>query len=91
MSIQNKIPHGKHLPNIFMSDNQLTPTPNPLSASPWRKKSEIAEYYQCNIRTVTNLMRRRILPFVKIGRFVRFHVEDCDEAMQKYQRKSTIF
>lgn len=56
------------------------------SASPWRLKHEMADYYRCNIRTITNLMQRRILPFVKIGRLVRFNVIECDLAMSKYKR-----
>jgi excisionase family DNA binding protein len=64
--------------------------PTEPAESPWRKKAEIAQYYRCDIRTITNLMRRRILPFVRIGRLVRFHVAECDEAMAKYQRRSSL-
>lgn len=53
-----------------------------MPASPWRQKNEIADYYRCNVRTITNLMQRRILPFVKIGRLVRFIVTECDLAME---------
>ena len=35
-------------------------------------------------------MRRRILPFVKIGRIVRFNIEECDRAMNKYKRPSVL-
>lgn len=54
----------------------------------WKTKSEIASHFQCNIRTVTKLMKRRILPFVKIGRLVRLDVDECDQAMEKYKFKS---
>jgi hypothetical protein len=54
----------------------------------WRSKHQIAEHYGCDIRTITNLMRRRVLPYVKIGRFVRFDVGECDQAMEKYKRRS---
>jgi hypothetical protein len=57
---------------------------------PWRLKKEIADHYRCDLRTITNLMRRRILPFVKIGRIVRFNVEECDRAMNKYKRPSVL-
>jgi excisionase family DNA binding protein len=57
---------------------------------PWRLKQEIADYYRCDLRTITNLMRRRILPFVKIGRIVRFNIEECDRAMNKYKRPSML-
>ena len=54
----------------------------------WKTKREIASHFKCNIRTVTKLMRRGILPFVKIGRFVRLDVDECDRAMDKYKSKS---
>jgi len=56
----------------------------------WRSKTQIAEHYHCNVRTVTNLMQRRILPYVKIGRFVRFDLVACDRAMLKYERPSAL-
>jgi hypothetical protein len=54
------------------------------AATPWRTKSEMATYYDVDIRTITNFMRRGVLPYVKIGRFVRFHIEKCDCAMEKF-------
>lgn len=62
----------------------------PPSTSPWRLKQEMADYYRCDLRTITNLMRRRILPFVKIGRLVRFNVIECDLAVSKYKRASVL-
>lgn len=72
-------------------DPHLNPTnqaKDAVSPTNWRKKIQIAEHYACDVRTITNLMRRRILPFVKIGRIVRFDVQACDEAMRKYQRRT---
>ena len=56
----------------------------------WKTKIEIAGHFQCHTRTVTKLMKRRILPFVKIGRLVRFDLMECDRAMERYRSK-TIF
>jgi len=56
--------------------------------SPWRNKRQIAEHYGWDIRTITNFMRRQILPYVKLGRLVRFDVGECDQAMEKYKRRS---
>ncbi len=42
----------------------------------------IAERYQISLGSVKALMRRRILPYVKIGRIVRFELEECDAAMR---------
>ena len=56
--------------------------------SEWRSKSEIALHYGIGLRTVTDWMHRRILPFVKVGNVVRFHLPDCDAAVRKFQIKS---
>jgi excisionase family DNA binding protein len=56
----------------------------------WKTKREIAAHFKCSVRTITSLMRRRILPFIKQGRFVRFDTDDCDRAMEKL-RSSSIF
>jgi hypothetical protein len=61
------------------------------SPSLWRNKRQMAAHYGCDIRTITNFMRRRILPFVKIGRFVRFDIGECDQAMERYKRRSSQF
>ena len=56
----------------------------------WLLKQEVAAYYKCNIRTITNLMRRRILPYIKVGRLVRFNRTECDLAISKYKRRSVL-
>lgn len=64
-------------------------TSQPLDAGrQWRTKREIARHFQCHVRTITKYMKRRILPFVKIGRFVRLDLELCDLAMEKYTHRS---
>jgi len=50
----------------------------------------MAEHYRCHVKTITNLMRRRILPFLKIRRLVRLNVVECDRAMEKYTRRSDL-
>jgi hypothetical protein len=60
------------------------------TAIQWRKKSEMAQHYRCNVRTITSLMQRRVLPYVRIGRFVRFNLTECDKAMLKYERCSAL-
>ena len=73
----------------FMNDHESQfAASEPMS--PWRLKQEIADHYRCDLRTITNLMRRRILPFVKIGRILRFNIEECDRAMNKYKRPSML-
>jgi hypothetical protein len=54
----------------------------------WFNKKQIALRYNIGERTVTDWMKRRILPFVKVGRVVRFHLPECELAVKKYQVKS---
>jgi hypothetical protein len=54
----------------------------------WLSKRDIALHFGIGLRTVTDWMRRRILPFVKVGGVVRFHLPDCEAAVRKYQVKS---
>lgn len=61
-----------------------------IEAKNWKTKREIATHFRCSVRTISNLMKRRVLPFVKHGRFVRFDTADCDRAMEKF-RSGTIF
>ena len=35
-------------------------------------------------------MRGRALPFVKIRRFIRFNVIECDKAVAKYKQRSAL-
>lgn len=56
----------------------------------WLTKTGIAKHLKCSVRHINNLMRRRVLPFVKLGRFVRFDMAACDLAMKKIQTKSVL-
>jgi excisionase family DNA binding protein len=54
----------------------------------WLTKAEIADHIGVSKRSVTKLMRRRVLPYVKVGRIVRFDLEACDRAMMGFQVRS---
>ncbi len=56
----------------------------------WRTKKAIAEHFSISIRTVTNLMRKRVLPYSALGRSVRFDVIDCDKAVKALELKSVL-
>jgi excisionase family DNA binding protein len=58
------------------------------SGTEWLNKAEIAQHFRCSVRHINKLMRRRILPFLKIGRFVRFDRAACDSAIKAYETKS---
>ena len=48
-------------------------------------KEEIAGHYSIGLRTVNAWMKKRILPYLKIGRVVRFNLADCDAALSKFK------
>jgi len=77
-------------PNRRKMDERKRQTATPDSSSPWRNKKQLADHYGCSIRTIENLMRGRVLPFVNIRRFIRFHVVECDKAMEKYKQRSAL-
>lgn len=51
----------------------------------WCSKREVALHFGIGIRTVTDWMGRKLLPYVKVGHVVRFHLPDCELAVKKYQ------
>lgn len=51
----------------------------------WLTKADLALHYSISLRTVTNLMRRRVLPYVKIGQVVRFDPQASEQAMRKFE------
>lgn len=78
------------MPNQKNMDERERQTATPDSGSPWRNKKQLAEHYGCSTRTIEKLMRGRVLPFVKIRRFVRFNVIECDKALEKYKQRSAL-
>jgi excisionase family DNA binding protein len=46
-------------------------------------KDELANYYGVERRTIEHWMAKRYIPFVKIGKTVRFYRADVDEAVKK--------
>ena len=56
--------------------------------SPWLDISEVARRYKISVRHAANLQRRRVFPFVKLGRVVRFDVFECDRALKRHEIKS---
>ena len=56
----------------------------------WKTKRAIALHFNCSVRTITKLMKRKILPYVKTGSLLRFDTEECDRAMEKFKSKSVL-
>jgi len=63
---------------------------NESSERHWKTKRQIAVHCRISERTITNLMRKRILPFVKLGRLVRFDLDECDSALDQFKIKSIL-
>lgn len=53
-------------------------------------KQALAARYGVCVRTIHNLMRKRILPSYPLGRAIRFHPAECDAALAKLKRASVL-
>jgi hypothetical protein len=53
----------------------------------WKTREAIAAHFGLSLRYVADLQRRRILPYVKIGRMVRFDVRECERALKRFEVK----
>jgi hypothetical protein len=58
--------------------------------SGWVTREKIAQHFALSVRTVANLQRRRVLPFIKIGRVVRFNIQKCEQALIKFEHRSIV-
>lgn len=50
--------------------------PSETKESPFRTKEQLAELLQVDVRTIENWMGLRRIPYVKIGKTVRFRLAD---------------
>jgi hypothetical protein len=57
------------------------------SESNWTGKAGIAAHFRCSIRHIGNQMRSRRIPYVKLGRIVRFNIPDCERAIKVFEVK----
>jgi excisionase family DNA binding protein len=46
-------------------------------------KVELAEYYNVDKRTIETWMAKRYIPYVKIGKTIRFYLTDVDDSVKK--------
>jgi len=53
-----------------------------------KTKREAAQYLHIGTRTLDDWMKRKMIPFFKIGKVVRFRVSDLDAALDKKFRVS---
>lgn len=48
---------------------------------------DIARLYKVSRRCVTNWIKARIIPCLRVGRVLRFHPERVREAMDRYEQR----
>jgi len=54
----------------------------------WVTREGIAQHFGFSVRTVANLQKRRVLPYVKVGRLVRFNINRCEQALIQFESQS---
>jgi len=54
----------------------------------WRTRAQVAQHLQISARTIGHWMQRGILPFSKTGHLVRFELNHCDRAVERFRVES---
>ena len=67
---------------------QATPSDSEASFEPFITKAVVAERLDVKLRTVSRLMRRRVLRHYKLGELVRFKWSEVEEDMREHFRVS---
>src|SRR5688500_3798200 len=52
--------------------------------TPTITKEEVAKHFRVTVRTIENWQRRGVVPYVKIGKVVRFKVSDIEKYWSKH-------
>ena len=65
--------------NVVAEPPSLAPT----ATEGWVGKMEVAQHFKISRRTVDNWMSNGCLPFIRLGRNVRFKLSQVDEAMHR--------
>jgi excisionase family DNA binding protein len=62
----------------------------PLRALPLWTREDVANQYQVSVRTVGGWVASRRVPFLRIGRAVRFRPEAVEKALSKFEIKAVV-
>jgi len=54
----------------------------------WVTREKLAQHFAFSLRTVANLQKRRVLPYIKVGRLVRFNLNKCEQALIRFEHRS---
>jgi excisionase family DNA binding protein len=67
----------------------MTSTHSTMQIEDYVTKPELARHLRVSVRTVDNMMARHDIPYVLIGRLVRFKITEVDQSLeQKYRLNS---
>jgi hypothetical protein len=61
-------------------------TVHPIALERWVSKKELAEHFKISVRTTDNWMKRKLLPYIRIGKNVRFKLSEADETINHYYK-----
>jgi len=50
-------------------------------------RRELAEFLDVSLRTVDGYVRQRRIPYIRLGRLIRFRIEDVERALQRFTVK----
>jgi hypothetical protein len=70
-----------------MKNSRPEPTLYDRRRRPLVRRGVIERRYGISSRCLDNWMRQRKIPFFKIGRMLFFSVEDCDQALKRFEVK----
>ena len=62
-----------------------TYSPSTSTQSGLFNRKQIADYIGVSQRTISNMMRKRLIPVIKIGKSVRFDPAKVRKALDKYE------
>src|SRR5438094_28769 len=57
---------------------------SPIRSDEYLSSPDVAALFQISIRTVVNLRQRRVLPFIRLGRLVRYRRGEIESALRSY-------
>lgn len=60
---------------------------SPHYTDAWLTTKQVAQRYQVSVRCVQNWTKLGIIPFVRLGRVLRFNLSVCDAALSKHDTK----
>jgi excisionase family DNA binding protein len=73
-----------------METTAIAQQPEPSDMIALLTEKQIAEKIGVTPRCIRDWRNRRVIPFIKIGRIVRFNQGDVAQALQQYKREAEV-